>query len=172
MGNPNKARGTQWESAVRNFLNAFLGLVDDDGAFIDPFDGLNVRRPAQEGTRDVGDVHAAPFILECKDVRSPAVPTWLRQARAEATNAGFPYGVVVHKVRGLGIRAGRVHFDVRTWTRTRTALGLSTRDMRARYGFVPSMRGLGSGRWYLTTTVSEFGRLLADIRAVSTRAAR
>ncbi|MEU0981136.1 hypothetical protein ABZ488_18110 [Streptomyces griseus] len=173
MANPNKTRGTAWESAVRNFLNAFLGLVDDDGIFLDPFNGMNVRRPAQEGARDIGDVHAAPFILECKDVRSPAVPTWLRQARAEAVHAGFPYGVVVHKRRGLGVRSGRVHFDVRTWTRTRTALGLSSRGMADRYGFTASVRGLDSGRWYLTTDVERFAALLADMRAgVTSRGAR
>ncbi|MEV7844102.1 hypothetical protein AB0O50_08955 [Streptomyces cyaneofuscatus] len=173
MANPNKTRGTAWESAVRNWLNFFLGLVDDDGTFLDPFDGMNVRRPAQEGARDIGDVHAAPFILECKDVRSPAVPTWLRQARVEAVHAGFPYGVVVHKVRGLGVRSGRVHFDVRTWTRTRTALGLSSRDMFERYGFTATVRGLDSGRWYLTTTVERFAALLSDVRAgVAGRAVR
>ncbi|MFF1377534.1 hypothetical protein [Streptomyces sp. NPDC058308] len=173
MANPNKTRGTAWESAVRNFLNAFLGLVDDNGVFLDPFDGMNVRRPAQEGARDIGDVHAAPFILECKDVRSPAVPTWLRQAKVEAVHAGFPYGVVVHKRRGLGVRSGRVHFDVCTWTRTRTALGLSSRDMFEQYGFGASLRGLDSGRWYLTTTVEQFAALLDDMRAgVSGRVAR
>ncbi|WP_432068246.1 hypothetical protein [Streptomyces sp. C10-9-1] len=158
---------------MRNYLNGFLGLVDERGVFLDPFDGMNVRRPAQEGSADVGDVHAVPFILECKDVKNPAVPTWLRQARIEARNAGFPYGVVVHKVRGLGVRAGRVHFDVRTWTRTRTALGLSSRDMADRYGFTASVRGLDSGRWYLTTTVAEFAALLSHMRAgVNARAVR
>ncbi|MFI0262064.1 hypothetical protein ACH4OW_23840 [Streptomyces sp. NPDC017056] len=172
MANPNKTRGTAWESAVRNFLNAFLGLVDERGAFRNPFDGMNVRRPAQEGSADVGDVHAAPFILECKDVRNAAVPTWLRQARVEAVNAGFPYGVVVHKRRGYGVAAGRVHFDVRTWTRTRTALGLSTRAMFERYGFAASLRGLDTGRWYLTTDVAGFATLLSDIRAGVARAVR
>ncbi|MGW6061707.1 hypothetical protein [Streptomyces sp. NPDC055189] len=158
---------------MRNFLNAYLDLVDDNGAFRDPFDGMNVRRPAQEGSRDIGDVHAVPFILECKDVKNPAVPTWLRQARVEAVNASFPYGVVVHKVRGLGVRAGRVHFDVRTWTRTRTALGLSSRAMSERYAFTATVRGLDSGRWYLTTDVERFAALLSDLRAgVSGRAAR
>ncbi|MBB5934586.1 hypothetical protein [Streptomyces zagrosensis] len=172
MANPNKVRGTAWESAVRNFLNAYLDLVDDEGLFLDPFDGLNVRRPAQEGSRDIGDVHAVPFILECKDVMNPAVPTWLRQATAEAVNAGFPYGVVVHKRRGLGVRAGRVHFDVRTWTRTRTALGLSSRHMVERYGFTTTVRGLDADRWYLTTNVERFAALLSDVRAgVSRRAA-
>lgn len=173
MANPNKTRGTAWESAVRNFLNAYLDLVNDDGVFRDPFDGMNVRRPAQEGSRDIGDVHAVPFILECKDVKNPAVPSWLRQAHVEAVHAGFPYGVVVHKVRGLGVRSGRVHFDVRTWTRARTALGLSSRGMFQRYGFTTTVRGLDSGRWYLTTTVEQFATLLSDVRAgVAGRAVR
>ncbi|MFB6909171.1 hypothetical protein ACFCWB_33330 [Streptomyces bacillaris] len=173
MANPNKTRGTAWESAVRNWLNLFLGLVDDDGILLDPFDGMNIRRPAQEGSRDIGDVHAAPFILECKDVKNPAVPSWLRQAQVEAVNAGFPYGVVVHKMRGLGVRSGRVHFDVRTWTRTRTALGLSSRDMFMRYGFTATVRGLDSARWYMTTTVERFAALLSDVRTgVAGRAVR
>ena len=164
MANPNKTRGTMWESAVRNYLNAFLDLVDNNGVFRDPFDGMNVRRPAQEGARDIGDVHAVPFLLECKDVRSPAVPTWLRQATVEAVHAGFPYGVVVHKVRGLGVRAGRVHFDVRTWTRVRLALGMPAWEFYGLYGFRLNARGLDTSRWYFTTTVWDLGHLLADYR--------
>lgn len=173
MANPNKARGTAWESAVRNFLNGFLGLVDDFGALLDPFDALNVRRAAQEGARDVGDVHAVPFVLECKDVASPAVPTWLRQAEVEARHAGFPYGIAIHKTRGRSVAAGRVHFTVRTWTRVRLALGLSSRGMADRYAFTVTVRGHDSARWYLTTTVADFASLLSDVRAgVSGRAAR
>ncbi|CAM5363221.1 hypothetical protein SSPIM334S_07641 [Streptomyces spiroverticillatus] len=158
---------------MRNFLNGSLGLVDETGRFLDPWNPRNVRRPAQEGWADVGDVHAPPFVIEAKDVRAPAVPTWLRQARVEARHAGFPFGVVVHKSRGLGAGAGRVHFDVRTWTRTRTALGLPTRAMFERYGFAASLRGLDTGRWYLTTTVDQFARILADMhRAGVPRAVR
>ncbi|MFE1129594.1 hypothetical protein ACFW6R_23310 [Streptomyces albidoflavus] len=172
MSNPNKAKGTAWESAVRDFLNGFLRLVDEDGRFLDPGDGMNVRRAAQEGARDVGDVHAAPFILECKDVKNPAVPSWLRQARVEARHAGFPFGVAVHKRRGMAVAVGRVHFDVRTWTRVRLLLGLPSRVMARRYGFTPTVRGLDTGRWYLTTTVAEFARLLDDVRGVGRRAVR
>lgn len=172
VANRNKAKGTAWESAVRDFLNGYLGLVDERGTFRNPLSGENVRRAAQEGARDVGDVHAAPFILECKDVRNPAVPTWLRQARVEAAHAGFPYGVVVHKRRGLGIHAGRVHVDVRTWSRIRLALGLPARDMFERYGFAATVRGLDTGRWYLTTDVAGFAALLSDVRAGVARAVR
>lgn len=167
MANPNKQRGTAWESSVRNFLNRRLGLADDVGALLDPFDAMNIRRAAQEGAKDVGDVHAVPFILECKDVRSPAVPTWLRQADAEAGHARFPYGVVVHKRRGSAAGSGRVHFGVPTWTRVRLDLGMTARDFADRYGFTATVRGLDSSRWYMTTGLDEFAELLSDVRGVA-----
>ncbi|MFB6535098.1 hypothetical protein ACFCY8_26445 [Streptomyces noursei] len=173
MANFNKRRGTAWESAVRDYLNGFLDLVDETGAFRNPLSGENIRRAAQEGAKDVGDIHAAPFVIEAKDVKSPAVPTWLRQADVEAVHAGFPFGVVVHKTRGANVRTGRVHMSIRTWTRVRLALGQTARDMSERYGFSVSVRGLDSGRWYLTTDVERFAALLSDLRAgVSARDAR
>lgn len=169
MANPNKSKGTKWESDVRDFLNVALGLAekDDDGKLrlVDIFSPFNVRRAAQEGAKDVGDVHAVPFVLECKDVAQAAVPKWLRQAVTEAGHAGFPYGVVVHKVRRANTRQGRVHFPVGTWTKVRLALGLSTADMRKRYGFTPVVRGIDSDRWYVTTDVQGFGEILRDVRA-------
>ncbi|WP_116214869.1 hypothetical protein [Streptomyces olivoreticuli] len=168
MANPNKQKGTAWESAIRDYLNRFLGLVDEHGRLHAPMNGENVRRAAQEGARDVGDIHAAPFVLEAKNTASPAVPTWIRQAETEARHAGFPYGVAVRKVRGAAVTTGRVHFGVRTWTRVRLALGHTARDMYELYGFSISTRGLDSGRWYLTTTLRDFAQLLADYR--STRA--
>ncbi|GGR71252.1 hypothetical protein GCM10010252_06940 [Streptomyces aureoverticillatus] len=175
MANPNKARGTAWESAIRDHLNRFLGLVDETGAFRDPLSGENVRRAAQEGARDVGDIHAAPFIIEAKDVARPAVPTWLRQADIEASHAGFPFGVVAHKTRRAHVRHGRVHMSVRTWTRVRLALGMHAPEFAALYGWTPSLRGLDTSRWYMTTTLWDLGHLLADYRrnvpGVSARAA-
>ncbi len=166
MANKNKDQGTRWESQLRDHLNEQLGHVDADGRFIDPFDAGNVRRPAQEGARDVGDVHVVPFILEAKDVTSSAVPTWLRQADAEAQNAGFPYGVVVVKVRRASTARGRVHVSIPTWTRLRQALGLDAPTMRDRYGFRPSLRGLDTSRWYLTTDVAALARIIQDARDV------
>ncbi|WP_158708843.1 hypothetical protein [Streptomyces sp. NRRL S-920] len=162
--NPNKAKGTQWESDVRNHLNAALGLVDEAGRFLDPFDPCNVRRPAQEGAADVGDVHAVPFVLECKNVRSPAVPTFLRQAEVEARNAGFPYGVAVVKVHRQSVQRGKVHFSVRTWTRVRLTLALAAPEFAKRYSFTPSLRGLDTRKWYMTTDLERFRLLLADVR--------
>ncbi|GGV54285.1 hypothetical protein [Streptomyces spectabilis] len=165
MANPNKRRGTAWESAIRDYLNWYLGLVDETGAFRNPLSGENIRRAAQEGAKDVGDIHAAPFIIEAKDVKSPAVPTWLRQADVEARHAGFPYGVVVHKVRRAAVWNGRVHMSVRTWTRVRLALGMPAVEFAAAYGWTTSLRGLDTSRWYMTTTVWDLGRLLADYRS-------
>lgn len=164
MANPNKVKGTQWESAIRDYLNAFLDLVDAHGRFLDPFDAGNVRRPAQEGSRDVGDIHAVPFVLEAKNTKSPAVPTWIRQAEIEAGHAGFPFGVVVHKVRGSAVATGRVHVSVRTWTRIRLALGMPTQEFAALYGWSVSLRGLDTSRWYLTTTLRDFAHLVGDYR--------
>ncbi|GLW03708.1 hypothetical protein [Streptomyces lavendulae] len=165
MANPNKVKGTAWESDVRNYLNTAGGLVDAYGRFLDPFDPHNARRPAQEGAADVGDVHAAPFVLECKNVKRPSVPGFLRQAEVEAVHAGFPYGVAVVKVPRQGTRRGKVHFTVRTWTRVRLAVGLAAGDMAARYGFTPSLRGLDTGKWYMTTDLEAFGALLRDVRS-------
>ncbi|WP_461296349.1 hypothetical protein [Streptomyces harbinensis] len=169
MANPNKAKGTAWESNVRDFLNRELGLTNDGGAFLDPYSGLNVRRAAQEGAADVGDIHAVPFILEAKNVAGSAVPTWLRQAEREAVNAGFPYGVAVVKARRAPIGNGLVHFGVRTWTSVRLELGMTSQGMAERYEFTPSIRGIDSSRWYLTTTLDRFSALLADIREVHAR---
>jgi hypothetical protein len=166
VANRAKQLGTSWESAVRDYLNERLGLVDEFGKFLDVFSALNVRRPAQEGAADVGDVHAVPFILECKNVKNPAVPTFLRQAHVEAFNAGFPFGVAVVKSRGLNVRRGRVHYSVNTWTRVRRELGMSSRAFADRYAFTVSTRGLDTGKWYFTHEVEDFGLLLSDVRGL------
>ncbi|MFD7611007.1 hypothetical protein [Streptomyces sp. NPDC059828] len=166
MANPNKVKGTQWESDVRDHLNAALGLVDEYGKFLDPFNAYNVRRPAQEGAADVGDVHAVPFVLECKNVKRASVPTFLRQAEIEARHAGFPYGVAVVKVPRMSVRRGKVYVGIRTWTRVRLALKLGAQEFAERYGFTPSLRGLDTSRWYMATELEPFTRLLADVRAM------
>lgn len=145
MANPSKARGTRWESAIRDYLNGVLG-------YSHPTDWRLVKRQAQEGAKDVGDLHAWPFILEAKDVKSPAVPTWLRQAETEAVNARFPYGVVIHKVRGKGPALARVHMD--------NASGVRLMDD---HPYIP-LPSLTRGR-YWTWTLAEFAQVLAAVRA-------
>lgn len=167
MANPSKARGTAWESAIRDFTNAFLGLYKDgwrdlpaSQRFLNMLDWRNVRRQAQEGAKDVGDLHAWPFILEAKDVKSPAVPTWLRQAEAEAVNAGFPYGVVIHKVRGKGPGMARVHITAETYDR----LMVAHPDVHAAVS--PASWAPRFGYW--TWSLSDFAQVLATVRGTST----
>ena len=164
MANPNKTKGTQWESDIRDFLNRELGLLSVHGTFADVWSPLNIRRPAQEGAADVGDIHAVPFILEAKNTKSSAVPTFLRQARVEARNAGFPFGVVVCKVPRQATRRGKVHFAVATWTSVRRLLGMTSRDFADAYGFATSTRGLDTAKWYFTHDLGDFARLLDAVR--------
>ncbi|WAL73128.1 hypothetical protein OU787_17410 [Kitasatospora sp. YST-16] len=166
MTNPNKRKGTAWESSVRDHLNGELGLLGEDGKIRDPFFWGNARRPAQEGARDVGDVHLVPFVLECKDVAKPTIPGFLRQAVTEAGHAGFPFGVAVVKVRGAAVRRGKVYFTVATWTQVRHVLGMDTDSMRKLYGFTATVRGTNTERWYLSCEMDAFAALVEDVRAV------
>jgi hypothetical protein len=150
VANPSKARGTKWESQIRDYLNGVL-------EYSHPTDWRLIKRQAQEGAKDVGDLHAWPFVLEAKDVKSPAVPTWLRQADAEAVNAGFPYGVVIHKVRGKGPALARVHITDATLTRLVT-------DSGGIPNLVPS---LNARSLYWTWSLAEFAQVLRLVRGTS-----
>ncbi|MFF4610343.1 hypothetical protein ACFY1Q_11830 [Streptomyces albidoflavus] len=148
MSNPAKARGTRWESAGVAYLNGVLGHTH-------PTDWRLVKRQVQEGAKDVGDAHAWPFVLEFKDVKSPSVPTWLRQAEVEAVNAGFEYGVVVHKVRGRGPALAKVHITHESYRRLLWEPNYVTLP-------VPAWNSR-SGYW--TWTLAEFAQVLAAVRA-------
>lgn len=84
MSNPQKAKGTRWETAVTRFLK-------DAGIF--------AYKPRQEGARDVGDIHAPPFVLQAKDYRD--VVTGIREGvegvREQRLHAGMPFGAAVVK---------------------------------------------------------------------------
>lgn len=146
MANPSKARGTRWESAIRDYLNGVLGYEH-------PADWRLIKRAAQEGARDVGDLHAWPFIIEAKDVKSPSVPTWLSQAAVESYNAGFPLGVVVHKVRGKGPALARVHISDDMFVKLLTLYDVSGAPVPR-----PNSRG------YHTWTLSDFCEVLEIVR--------
>lgn len=101
MTNPNKAKGDRWELAVMAFLALVFGRL--------------VRRPHQEGYKDVGDLHLSPFILQCKDVANLSLPATIRAAELQAGHAGEPFGVVVHKVRGKPAAEGVVSMSLATF---------------------------------------------------------
>ncbi|WP_051742965.1 hypothetical protein [Kitasatospora sp. MBT66] len=104
MANRNKAKGTGWESAVADYLNEQLGQYRElwkEGEravrWKDPTDRDNVRRNVQEGVADIGDLGVRPFAGECKAEKSYDLAAYVRQAEAEATNAGQPFGVAYVK---------------------------------------------------------------------------
>jgi catechol 2,3-dioxygenase-like lactoylglutathione lyase family enzyme len=86
MSNPQKAKGTRWETAVTDFLREVLGRH-------------RVYKPRQEGFRDVGDIHAPPFIIQAKDWRDVvgALREGLDGAEIQAGHAGLPFGAAVVK---------------------------------------------------------------------------
>lgn len=122
MANPNRAKGTDWERRVRHYLNSFLGQYRDgweDAGYPwkDPRDPNNVTRPAQTGAKDVGDLHAWPVVLEAKAEREFRLPAYVSQAKREAENAGFPYGVAVVKAPRKKTEQGYVVMDLETFAR-------------------------------------------------------
>ena len=73
MTNPNKARGTRWEVAVRNFLRA--------SGFEDVF------RLAQTGIDDEGDLHGhdiKDWAIECRDRKSISLAENVEDAKSRA----------------------------------------------------------------------------------------
>ena len=80
-----KQKGTAWEAAVVLFLNDA---------------GIRAYRPAQSGTRDVGDIHGvSPFVIQAKawaDWQS-AIREGLDGVQLQVRNAGETYGVAVVK---------------------------------------------------------------------------
>lgn len=84
MTNPQKAKGTAFETAIYRFLQ---------GA------GLFAYKPRQEGPRDVGDVHVPPFVIQAKNYKD--IVSGLREGvegvRVQKGHAGMPFGVAVVK---------------------------------------------------------------------------
>jgi hypothetical protein len=85
-----REKGTAAESAV-------VGYLQQHGFPL-------AERRALAGAMDRGDVAGIPGVaVEVKAVARPAYQQWLREAAAEAANAGVPLGVVVHKPAGVGL---------------------------------------------------------------------
>ncbi|KAF4408630.1 hypothetical protein [Streptomyces lycii] len=165
----NAAKGSRFEVAVRDYLNETTGRYREnwrecDTPFRNPVDRFNVRRPNQERQHDVGDIHAWPFVLQCKDVAKPSTPKWIGAAGRQARFAGFPFSVAVHKTRRANVRQSRVAMTVRQWTRLRMILGAESREAAYAYGAAFAVRGIDTAKWYVSLTLDDFARLLRDVR--------
>jgi hypothetical protein len=85
VANRNKAKGTRWESAVRDFFRSV---------------GIPAYRATQEGRLDVGDLHGLdPFVGQAKDYADTvtALRVGVEGAEVQARNAGRDYGVAFVK---------------------------------------------------------------------------
>ncbi len=88
MSNPSKAKGTRWESSVRDFLNST---------------GQSAHRIAQAGA-DVADVHLnGLWALQCKDQAQQRYAEWVPATEKQAANAALSYSAVVHKRRNAPV---------------------------------------------------------------------
>ena len=103
MSNPNGAKGKAFERITRRYLEEVFGR--------------QVRRPHNEGFKDVGDLHLSPFAIQCKDYANVAAALDIGVAGAEvqAVNAGEAFGVAVIKKRGANISEARVAMTLRTF---------------------------------------------------------
>lgn len=85
MSNPNKAKGTAWERAVRRFLRAA---------------GIPAFKPYEEGHEDAGDVHGIdPFVGQAKAYASivDGIREGVAGAERQALVARLPFGVAIVK---------------------------------------------------------------------------
>lgn len=105
MANANKAKGTRWESDVRNYLRDL---------------GIPAYRPAPEGRLDVGDIHGIdPFVGQAKDWKDivAALRVGLDGANQQAASAGRDYGVNFVKRARAGTARGYAVLDIETFGR-------------------------------------------------------
>ncbi len=103
MTHPNKAKGSRWEAAVRDYLADKLGL--------------RLERIPAGAANDRGDISGLPNLcVECKDVAKLDFAGWVDEARAEAENVGpgvLP--VVVVKRRRKGVNEAYAVMPLDAW---------------------------------------------------------
>ncbi len=93
--NASKAKGTRWESSVRDFLNST---------------GQSAHRIAQAGA-DLSDVHLnGMWALQCKDVAQQRYAEWVPAARQQAANAALAVSTCIELRRqGWSISSEAIH---------------------------------------------------------------
>ncbi|WP_461004588.1 hypothetical protein [Trueperella pyogenes] len=87
-----KKAGTTFERTIANYLNTH---VDN-----------RIDRQIKTGVKDVGDIAGIriwgqKIVAECKNVRTPALPQWAREADIERGNADALAGLIIHKRHGV-----------------------------------------------------------------------
>lgn len=88
-----KAAGASFERLIAEGL---ADLLHDD----------RIERRTKSGNKDRGDItgvktiRGGRVVIECKDVKTLALPAWLREAEIERGNDDAAIGVVCHKRRG------------------------------------------------------------------------
>jgi hypothetical protein len=103
VSNPNKAKGTTFESAIRDYL------VDQ---------GIPAYRPAQAGSKDVGDLHGvSPFVLQAKNYRdlASALRDGVDGAAKQHVNAKERWGAAVIKRSRRSTKDAYVVMDLATF---------------------------------------------------------
>lgn len=105
MANANKAKGTRWESDVVRYLreNGFR----------------QARRAAQEGRKDVGDIHVRDFALQAKAYTNVAegVRAGVERVAEQRDNAGLAYAAAVIKRPRKNVREGLVVMTLHEFVR-------------------------------------------------------
>lgn len=101
LANPAKAKGTAWESSVRNYLAEHHNP--------------EAHRNVQMGSRDIGDISGYYLhAVEAKAERTITLSDYIAQANREAIHAGQPFGCAVVKRRMKGVADGYVVRDLAT----------------------------------------------------------
>lgn len=95
MTNRSKAKGTDFESLIRDYLKVEWSDI--------------IERMPLAGNDDRGDISnfriggsQHKVAIECKNVRSTSLAEWVKEAQEEAENYGAVAGIVCHKRKGKG----------------------------------------------------------------------
>lgn len=133
MASPNGQKGTAWETACERFLAP-----------------LGAERKPRRGARDISDLHARGWALECKNEARAQWAAYVDEANAEAANAGLPYGAaVVKRRRGPGspgtVETGYVVMDLETFRRQELERMEQARLLEWYRGYREVMEGLPPG---------------------------
>jgi len=85
MTTPQKAKGSQWERDVVNFLSDWFP---------------NIERRLAGAQQDKGDLQGIPYtVIECKNHKTFDLPGWMDRLKEQMDNANAYRGVVIVKRR-------------------------------------------------------------------------